>query len=177
MRADQGGRDISIMKLRRPADKLAGCVWLPRFIDKARHHSAGTLEAEYIRPFCHPLATDGVFFAHFQLDKDEITGVVAGSKGDDTIIAQWFEGRPQYTPERVAAWNELAPNIGKEGYPVRSGFLWVLRHYYDGKAPDPRVDSAFTAIAYDEGFLDELQSGSPISSSGCAATEEPDGLR
>ena len=133
------------MKLRRPTEKLAECVWLPRFMDKVRHHSAGTLDPDYRRPFCHPLATDGVFLSHFQIEKDEIISVIENSAGDDDTVAKWFEARTQYTPERVAAWNELAPNIGKGGYPVRTGFLWVLRHYYNGTAPDPRVDSAFTA--------------------------------
>ena len=142
------------MKLRRPTEKLAGCVWLPRFIDKARHFQAGTLEADYVRPFCSPLATDGVFFAHFEIEQDEILRVVAESAGDDASVARWFTARPQGTVERVAAWNELAPNLGRDGYPVRRGFLWVLRHYYGGAAPDPRVDSVFTAIAFDEGFLD-----------------------
>jgi hypothetical protein len=145
------------MKLRRPTDKLAGCVWLGRFVDKVRHHLAGTLEPDYARPFCHPLATDGVFFAHFGLDKDEIIRVVGESKGSDEVVAAWFKQRAQYTAESVAAWNELAPNIGKEGFPVHRGFLWMLRQYYGGVAPDPRVDSAFTAIAFDEGYLDEAE--------------------
>ena len=137
-------------------EKLAGCVFLPRFIDKARHFQAGTLDPEYVRPFCSPLATDGVFFAHFAIEKDEILRVIAASAGDDAAVARWFAARPQCTAARIAAWNALAPNLGREGYPVRRGFLWILRHYYGGAAPDPRVDSAFTAIAFDEGFLDEV---------------------
>jgi hypothetical protein len=141
------------MKLRRPTDQLAGCVWLPRFIDKARHHLAGTLDPDYVRPFCHPLATDGAFLQHFELDKDEVIGVIRDSAGDDTIVADWFARRPQCRPERIASWNALAPNLGKEGFPVRRGYLWALQHYYGGVA-DPRVNSIFTVIAYDEGFLD-----------------------
>lgn len=143
------------MKLRRPTDRLAGCVWLARFTDKARHHQAGTLDPDYVRPFCHPLATDGAFFKHFELDKEEILAVIRESSGDDARVAAWFTRRPQGSPERIAAWNELAPNLGKEGYPVRRGFLWAVERYYGG-VKDPRVNSIFTAIAYDEGFLDEL---------------------
>jgi hypothetical protein len=149
--------NVGPMKLRRPTDKLAGCVWLPRFIDKARHHQAGTLHPDFVRPFCHPLATDGLFLAHFELGKDEIIQVIAESNGSDESVAEWFQSRAQYTPEKVAAWNELAPNIGKDGYPAHRGFLWILKQYYGGVAPDPRVDSAFTAIAFDEGYLDEVQ--------------------
>lgn len=143
------------MKSRRPTEKLAGCVWLPRFVDKARHHSAGTLPADYAQPFCHPLGTDGLFLAHFEIGKDEILQVIADSNDDDTV-EKWFQNRAPYTPEKVAAWNDLAPNIGKEGHPAHQGFLWILRQYYGGTAPDPRIVSAFTAIAYDEGYLDEV---------------------
>ncbi len=149
------------MKLRRPTDRLADCLWLPRFIDKTRHHLAGTLEPDFALPFCHPVATDGLFLAHFEIGKDEIIRLIADSKGSNALVAQWFEGRPQYTPERVKAWNEQAPNIGKEGHPGRRGFLWILKQYYGGIPPDPRVDSAFTAIAFDEGYLDEMTSRSP----------------
>ncbi len=142
------------MKLRRPADQLAGCMWLARFVDKARHHLAGTLDPDFVQPFCHPLATDGAFFQHFELSKDEILAVVRESNGDDARLAEWFTRRPQGSPERIAAWNELAPKLGKEGYPVRRALLWGLRHYYRSMN-DPRLNSVFTAIAYDEGYLEE----------------------
>jgi hypothetical protein len=142
------------MRLRRPTDTLAGCVWLPRFVDKTRHYLAGTLAEDYVRPFCHPLATDGVFLTHFGLTKDDIVAAIRDSAGDDAAVARWFLAQPAHTAEKIAAWNQLAPNIGKDGYPMRRGFLWALRHYYNGIPPDPRVDSVFTAIAYDEGFLD-----------------------
>ena len=144
------------MKLRRPTDTLAGCVWLPRFVDKARHYFAGTLAPDFVLPFCHPQATDGVFLTHFALMKEEILEAVKNSKGDDAAVAAWFVSRPQGNPENIAAWNSLAPNIGREGYPIRRSFLWAKEHYYKG-AVDPRVDSVFTGIAFDEGFLDELE--------------------
>ncbi len=143
------------MKLRRPTDTLAGCMWLPRFVDKVRHHHAGTLDAEFARPFCNPLATDGEFFRHFVLTKDEIVTVVIGSAGDDQIVAAWFAARPASSPDRIAAWNTLAPELGKPGQPLRRAFEWARRHYY-GDLPDPRVVSIFTAIAFDEGFIDEI---------------------
>lgn len=144
------------MNLRRPTEKLSGCVWLPRFIDKARHHFAGTLAQDYEQAFCHPLGTDTVFLSHFEIEKAEILQVIRDSDGNAEAIARWFQARPKYSPEKVAAWNELAPNLGKEGYPVRRGFRWVIKHYYGDAVPDPRVDGVFTVIAYDEGYLDEL---------------------
>ncbi len=117
---------------------------------------ASTLEPDFVRPFCHPLAADGAFLSHFSLEKDEIIEVVRASNGDDAEVERWFLSRPQHTPEKISAWNQLGPNIGKEGFPVRRGFLWVIKHYYGGVAPDPLVDSAFTAIAFDEGYLEDL---------------------
>lgn len=139
--------------LRRPTATLADCVWLPRFIDKTRHHLAGTLEPDFVRPYCHPLATDGAFLSHFGLAKDEIVEVIRLSGGDDAPVAAWFLGRPGVTPVTIQAWNTLAPQLGKPGFPVHRGFQFLLKSYYGGQPPDPRVDSAFTAIAFDEGYL------------------------
>jgi hypothetical protein len=36
----------------------------------------------------------------------------------------------------------------------------MLRQLYGGVPPDPRVTSAFTAIAFDEGYLDEIEASS-----------------
>jgi len=158
------------MKLRRPTDMLAGCMWLPRFTDKVRHHLAGTLEPHFERPFCHPLATDGAFLGHFEIEKDEAIRSIAESNGSDDGVVRWFRSRANCSAERIDHWNRLGPSIGKEGFPMRRGYLWILRQYYGGVAPDPRVDSVFTAIAYDEGYLDEMvmKTGEP------GATDNPD---
>ncbi len=140
-------------QLRRPTDKLADCVWLPRFIDKTRHYLAGTLDPDFVMPYCHPLATDGAFLDHFGLAKEEIIGVIRLSAGNDVPVGEWFQARPGCSTEQIHAWNTLAPNLGKAGFPVHRGFQFLLKTYYGGKPPDPRVDSAFTAIAFDEGYL------------------------
>lgn len=142
--------------LRRPLDRLAGCVWLPRFIDKTRHHLAGTLDPAFVMPYCHRLATDGVFLAHFAIAPETIITVIRDSAGADDFVAAWFLALPSATTERIDAWNALAPNLGKPGFPVQRGFQFILKTLYGGVPPDPRVDSAFTAIAFDEGFLDEV---------------------
>lgn len=139
--------------LRRPTDTLAGCVWLPRFIDKTRHFLAGTLEPEFVMPYCHPLATDGAFLTHFGIRKDEIIEAIRFSAGNDALVEQWFQARPHCTAEVIQGWNTLAPNLGKAGFPVHRGFLFMLKIYYGGVPPHPKVDSAFTAIAFDEGYL------------------------
>jgi hypothetical protein len=129
-------------------------MWLPRFIDKVRHHLAGTLAEDYQRAFCSPLGIDGVFFAHFALKKEDILEVIRREKSDD-VIAAWFLARPEASAEKVRAWNELAPHIGEQGYPGQRTFQWGMKHIYAG-CTDSRVTSGFTAIAWDEGFLDEV---------------------
>lgn len=129
-------------------------MWLPRFIDKARHYFASTLHADYQRAFCSPLGIDGVFFAHFALKKEEILEAIQREKSDEAIAA-WFVARSDSNEEKIRTWNELAPNIGKEGFPGFRTFRWGMKHIYAG-CTDPRVASGFTAIAWDEGFLDDV---------------------
>ncbi|AOS44372.1 hypothetical protein Verru16b_01434 [Lacunisphaera limnophila] len=145
-----------MQKLRRPSDKLAGCVWLPRFIDKTRYYLAGTLEPDFVLPYCHPVATDGAFLKHFGIQKQEIIEVIRLSSGSDAPVGEWFQGRSACSANHVEAWNALAPNLGRPGFPVHRGFQFLLKTYYGGDIPDPRVDSVFTVIAFDEGYLEEL---------------------
>lgn len=144
------------MQLRRPWDTLAGCVWLPRFIDKARLHLAGTLAPDFAAVFGHPLATDGAFFVHFGLAGEDIIAAVRVAGDDDDAVAAWFTAQPGCTPERIAAWNLLAFELGKPGRPMERSFRFARRKYYDGLTSDPRVDSVFAGIAWDEGYLDEM---------------------
>jgi hypothetical protein len=103
-------------------------------------------------------ATDNVFLTHFEIPKDEIIEVIRLSAGHDAPVVAWFQTRPACSAERIQSWNTLAPNLGKAGFPVHRGFLFLLKTFYGGTASDPRVDSAFTAITYDEGYLDEIAS-------------------
>lgn len=143
-------------RLRRPTDQLAGCMWLPRLVDKTRLHLAGTLPADYILPFCHPLAMDGAFLTHFAIAKEELVAAVRDAADQDDLVAAWFLRGKACTSEKIQAWNDLAPDLGKPGFPLHRGFKLMLRTYYAGQTPDPRVEGVFTAIAYDEGFLDEV---------------------
>src|SRR2546430_1286770 len=135
-----------MIKLRRPTDKIGGCVWLPRFIDKCRLYQAASLPADYKLSFCNPQGIDGVFLSHFSLAKEEFLRVVSETDGDPGVAA-WLEVQGMLTPGRVTAWNELAPTIGQPGQPGEKGFAWARRHFY-ASCTDPRVNSAFTAIAW-----------------------------
>ena len=142
------------MSLRRPHDQLAGCVWLPRFIDKARQHLADTLPSDFRRAFGHALATDGAFLAHFKLTLADALAAIAEHLSDEAV-AQWFLAQPGVSPASIADWNARAPRFGEPGQPGERAVRCAMKTIYGG-CIDPRVNSAFTAIAWDEGFLDEL---------------------
>ncbi|MGC4074836.1 MAG: DUF5069 domain-containing protein [Nibricoccus sp.] len=136
----------------RPTDKLAGCMWLARLTEKIRLKLAGNLDDDFQLPFCHPRATDGLFFAHFELTKDEIIPVVAASGGEDEKVAVWFLARRENMPEKIAAWNQIAPQLGRPGFPGEGVLAIAKKRIYKGP-PDPRIDSIFLLIAADEGYL------------------------
>ncbi len=138
----------------RPTDQLAGCMWLARLTDKIRLKLAGNLAEDFQLPFCHPRATDGLFFAHFGLTKEEIIPAVEASAGDDAKVVEWFLARSADMPEKIAAWNRIAPQMGRPGFPGEGIFAFAKRRVYKGP-PDPRIDSIFLAIAADEGYLED----------------------
>ncbi len=142
-----------MLTLRKPREALAGCMWLPRFIDKCRLHFAGTLPPDYQIAFCSPHGIDGIFLAHFGVTPAEMQTAIRTARTDEEV-ARWFCDQPGSTVEKTRLWNELAPNIGQPGYPGERGFAWARRHFL-AACTDPRVVSGFTAIAWDEGFLDD----------------------
>lgn len=144
---------MSKIPSRRPTDKLAGCMWLARLTEKIRIHLAGELDHSFQMPFCNRRATDGLFFAHFGLTKEEIIEVVRTSNGDDEKIATWFLTRSADMPEKIAAWNKIAPHLGRAGYPGEAIFAWAKKNVYNGPT-DPRLTSIFLLIAADEGYLE-----------------------
>ncbi len=139
--------------LRKPQETLAGCSWLPRFVDKCRLHCSGRLPPDYGIAFCSPHGIDGIFLAHFGFTAIEAQTAIREAS-TDAEVARWFSMQPGVTPETIQSWNELAPNIGKPGYPGERGLAWARRHLLTA-CTDPRVVSSFTAIAWDEGFLDD----------------------
>lgn len=129
-------------------------MWLPRFIDKSRHHLAGTLAPDYQGAFCNPLGIDGIFLRFFEIMKPDILEVIRTAPEDDAV-AVWFTARPQASAEAILRWNELAPNIGRPEFPGGRTFRWGMKYVYP-KCTDPRVTTGFLAIAWDEGFLDDI---------------------
>src|SRR3974390_925997 len=100
------------MKLPRPIEKLAGCVWLPRILAKARLLRNGALPEDYASRFCAPNSVDGVFLAHFGLSREDIVSTAALS---DDKASEWFISRNG--AERVEQWNKIDVNLGRPGSP------------------------------------------------------------
>ncbi len=135
--------------LPKPTDQLAGCVWLPRFVAKARRHREGRLEGDYLLAFCHPRAVDGHFLAHFGLDKESALDAISKAATDHEL-EQWFTALPGVTKERIAAWNEFAPKIGSPGHPGERELAFMLRRIYPDGFPPEAQRSSFYAFLWDE---------------------------
>jgi len=107
------------MKLPSPRETLAGCIWLPRILGKARLLATGQLPDDYAARFCHPGGIDGIFMAHFALSREEILSAAALTVPD---AATWFLARRPDAGKSIATWNEIAVNIGRPGYPLAERF-------------------------------------------------------
>ncbi len=101
------------MKLPSPFEKLAGCVWLPRIITKARMLHRGELPQEYAVRFCDPNGVDGQFLSYFHLEKNDILFIAQLS---DAAISEWFTKR--FSGTEIETWNHLAVNLGRSGFPM-----------------------------------------------------------
>lgn len=115
------------MNLPRPSEKLAGCVWLPRILGKARLLQQGALPPDYAVNFCHPKAVDGLFLSHFGLSREDVLSAAAMSDAD---AAQWFLSRAPDSARHIQEWNQIALNLGRPGYPLAERFAVALATTY-----------------------------------------------
>ena len=136
-----------------PRAKLAGCLWLPRIVSKARFMQIGRLPPDNAARFCHPEGVDGYFLQSFDLTKDELMYAVERHRSDIEIAA-WFRARPDVDAKRIARWNTLAENLGKPGYPMADRFVSALATVFPNIDP-LTVDSIFDLITADERDEDE----------------------
>lgn len=134
------------MKLPPPRQQLAGCIWLPRIIAKARALDREELEPDYVARFCHPGGTDGQFLAFFNLSRDEIVNVAKGS--DEEIIA-WFHSLKTATAERIAEWNRIAENLGRPGFPMADRMVPALATTYKHLSAR-KFETVFEVLEADE---------------------------
>lgn len=137
------------MKLPSPRETLAGCVWLPRIIAKARLIRDGKLEADYASRFCHPTGVDGQFISFFHLTKDD---VLTASEREDEEVATWFTGREEKSETRIREWNHLATNLGRPGFPMAERLPVALSTVYS-HLQDRNLASVFEVLEADEETL------------------------
>ncbi len=136
------------LPLPRPQDQLAGCVWFPRFAEKARRFLGQQLPLTYRVAFGSRLGIDGAFLRHFGLTVPQFLVAVRRSE-NSAALAQWFLSLPAASPERIAEWNRRAALLGTKGHPgylTRHLIKWV---FYPKSVLVP-VNSLFEAIEQDE---------------------------
>lgn len=133
------------MNLPSPYDTLAGCVWLPRILAKARLMLARELPADYEPRFCHPTGVDGEFQRAFGLTKEEILAAAAGT---DEEAAVWFSGR--FSSEEIERWNHTARNLGRPGFPLEER-LPIGKATTYAHLDTSEIDNVFDMIVLDEG--------------------------
>jgi len=131
-------------KLPGPRKELAGCVWLPRILGKARHWHAGSLPADYAMVFCHPKGVDGLFLAHFGLSREHILAAATLSEAD---AGAWFSSR--CSPAQIAAWNLMAVNLGRPGFPMAERLPVALSTTYKNVNPKG-LTTVFEVLEADE---------------------------
>jgi Domain of unknown function (DUF5069) len=139
---------LSIMKMKLPAPRqeLAGCIWLARILAKARLTRKGELEQEYASRFCHPSGVDGQFISHFHLTREELLAICDQT---DEEIAAWFCGLPAASEARIQAWNHIAVNLGRDGFPMAERLPIALASTYS-HLKDRGLETVFEVLEADE---------------------------
>jgi len=137
------------MKLPPPREQLAGCIWLPRIIAKARAMARGELPPEYVVRFGHPTGVDGQFLSFFQLTKEQVQ---QASIGNDEAVARWFCLLSSAPAERIEEWNRVALNLGRPGFPMAERIGVALATTYKHLS-DRKLETVFEVLEADEGII------------------------
>lgn len=96
----------------------------------------------------HQHGVDGHFLEHFGLDIDTVKKAVRSN--DEGALSEWLAKSVDDFTEKRDSWNELAPNLGREGYPMHRMLKVAVKRIYGGLEWDPSK-SAFEMIELDEG--------------------------
>ncbi|MCP5537383.1 MAG: DUF5069 domain-containing protein [Akkermansiaceae bacterium] len=134
---------------RSPYDRsVADTMHWARLIDKIRQHHAGELPEEFVAALGHPQGVDGHFLGHFGLTIEQAIQAVTGKT--DAELAGWLEMSVDGFETKRCAWNELAPNLGRQGYPMDRMLKIAMKRLYKGFDWSPEM-SVFELIDRDEG--------------------------
>lgn len=129
-----------------PFERLAGCMWLPRILAKARLFAADALPEDYAKRFCAVTGVDAEFLKHFGLAREDILELARLSDAD---AAARFAERPSCGAARIDAWNRIAPSLGKPGFPLADRFPIAMKTIYTAHL-DKGIDNIFDALVEDE---------------------------
>lgn len=136
------------MHLPPPRAQLAGCIWLPRIIAKARLSSVGQLPPDYDARFCHPGGVDGQFLVFFGLARVDLMQIC---DQPDIQVEAWFNALPKVTLARIAEWNHIAVNLGRAGFPLAERLPVALATTYKHLA-GRGFETVFEVLEADEGI-------------------------
>ena len=136
------------MKLRRPQEKLAGCCWLARLVDKVRASQQGDFPILYRLSLGSPIGIDGYFLRHFGLAFRQFRNAVMDTKNDENL-AQWFLNQPGIDTSIIAKWNAYGPKLGTPGYPA-ARLRHLIKWFAYPKSIRQPVNSLFEMIEQDE---------------------------
>ena len=97
---------------RSPREQIAGWVWLPRFVDKIRLHSAGRLHEDYQPNFC----VKGFDVAWLEAAGMEAGPFVAMVKNTitDGEVCDWVARNVGADDSAKAAFREKLENFGRD---------------------------------------------------------------
>lgn len=134
---------------RSPYDtSVAGTMHWGRLIDKIRQNLSGNLPAEFVSALGHAQGVDGHFLTHFDLTLELVTEAVTDKT--DTELASWLEREVEDFHTKRSSWNELAPNLGRPGFPMDRMLKIAMKRIYKEFAWSPGM-SVFELIELDEG--------------------------
>jgi len=125
---------------------MAGCVWLPRLIAKARLLQADMLPDDYMLRFCAPTGVDGHFLNFFDLTREDILNIAPHTNSN---VLAWFKGLPTAKPSRIRKWNTLAENLGRPGQPMADRLEYAKTHVIP-HLDTSNVETIFQVIELDE---------------------------
>lgn len=136
--------DLTSTHPRSPYDQLDGLPWLPRMIDKARAHAAGTL-GEY----SYPCGMDRATLDFYGIAPDTFLQLVQREPTDQGIAAYVRTHMSPRSPEEIAVFrNGLLFLPPRDDEPCA-----LLEQLCQELAPGGRAITTFAeAIAVDEGW-------------------------
>lgn len=123
---------------RSPFDRaVADTMHWGRFIDKVRQHLAGELPDEFVSALGHQYGVDGQFLEHFDLTLEEVSEAVTCN--NDLELADLLTKVVEDFQSKRRSWNELAPKLGRRGFPMDRMLKIAMKCLYKGYEWSPEM--------------------------------------